>query len=473
MNKSRDRNITNANANTNSYSNNYNINTNSNNFYTDNYNRSKSRDVSASKLTGNANANMASSTSGSNNIRRTPTAVNHKGNYSSNNYLQSTTQNYQKERVMNNINTGTPIGKGLINSQSTQNISSKNIINKNIKINPNQNISNNQFSSSNYPEHLQEDYLDHNLETESYLKYSQTCKKDKISPSGKFNLTNDKEKRPKSNNNSNLMSSHTSTKGDNIKNYNEYNYSDKLPLSKENDSVYTNYKKVKRSGNNENKNSNVASSNNFSNQSQGYSQGQGEGKNNNHNNLNINNNYSKSNFLFDSTFGRMSETSEKLKLMNMKKIPQNNSQILHTDTSLPVRYVNSNNNRDLNNFNNFTNENLKKQPSKDKIYLEKKDSFSLYNYASETNILSNLNLNKETSESIKFKLTNTHSSGGQTAMHSLEEVKSLFNKLDPEEYHLVSVNLITSSKRVVRMHEHVPERENLFSTVTNYEERDL
>lgn len=125
------------------------------------------------------------------------------------------------------------------------------------------------------------------------------------------------------------------------------------------------------------------------------------------------------------------------------------------------------NNKLKNNFqqsNNFSN----------KIYLEKKESFSLIKtmtnqYESDTNLLCS---NKETTDSMKYKMTNTNSSGPTSAMH-LEEVKALFEKLDPEEYHLLSINLIQSSKRVVRKHEDVNEKDNLFNTVTKCEERDL
>ena len=83
------------------------------------------------------------------------------------------------------------------------------------------------------------------------------------------------------------------------------------------------------------------------------------------------------------------------------------------------------------------------------------------------------NLNKETSESLKSKMTNTHSTGGNSAFTQMEEVKALFQKMDPEEIHFVSINLIQSSKVVVRMHEHTQEKENLFSTVTKCDEKDL
>jgi hypothetical protein len=109
-----------------------------------------------------------------------------------------------------------------------------------------------------------------------------------------------------------------------------------------------------------------------------------------------------------------------------------------------------------------------------KIFLEKKESFSLNKtmtnqYESDPNLLSS---NKETTDSIKYKLTNTNSSGPTSAMH-LEDVKALFEKLDPEEYHLISINLIQSSKKVVRKHEDISDKDNLFSTVTKCEERDL
>jgi hypothetical protein len=192
-------------------------------------------------------------------------------------------------------------------------------------------------------------------------------------------------------------------------------------------------------------------------------------------------------FSFDKTFGKYSETALHYKTaLQQLPVPSSGNKKTtnpNTENSLQIsKYSSNHSNLDYSHLNDSR---ILTDTSKSRqnpyIHLEKKDSFSLMKInsvgsglSSEPNHLTaDSNLNKETSDSNKFRMTNTHSSGGHTALHSLEEVKALFNKLDPEEYHLVSVNLITSSKQVVRMHEHTPEKDNLFTTVTMCEEKDL
>jgi hypothetical protein len=83
-----------------------------------------------------------------------------------------------------------------------------------------------------------------------------------------------------------------------------------------------------------------------------------------------------------------------------------------------------------------------------------------------------LNANKETSDSSKFKLTSSNSTGG--VLNTFDEVMSLINKkIEIEEVHLISVNILQSSKKMVGLQENINDKYNLYCTVTKLDERDL
>jgi hypothetical protein len=441
------------------------------------------------------------------------------------NYLHDREKNsYNNLNVPQNVNMNLTMKNNMISSQSSQ-MTSKNLKSSNSSnyMSPSSNFSNSNVISSpvygsnylNIPvtgpnqnynyisnNHHSGNKVDPYVEDENYLKYSQTSKKSKVPPSGKSNVTSNnnekyRDRSAKSNTgNSNLNSSQTS-----VKNYDEYkgNFGNLSNKSQTEDSVYTKYKQIKRNsvpsgGNSYIENSpstkNINNGNNYQSKNQVSYVDSSPSMHEN----NIYNNTDKINSLkfpsrLESNFSFKSYTENphqyKAPIQQIPIQTSGNKKTYantHTENSLQISKYSNHSQHDTNNLNDSR---IMTDTSKSRqnfnIHLEKKDSFSLLKINSVGSGLgsepnhqtADSNLNKETSDSLKYRMTNTHSSVGNTAIHSLEEVKALFNKLDPEEYHLVSVNLIQSSKQVVRMHEHVPDRDNLFTTVTKCEERDL
>lgn len=458
-------------------------------------------------------------------------------NFSNNNYVNPNSHvsnnytNYSQDREKNsynnlnipeNSNMNLTMKNNMISSQSSQigsknlkNSSSSNYISQNSKFS-NSNIISDPVSKSNYlnaqgPNQIQNqsyNYISNNyhsgnkndeyLENDNYLKYSQTSKKNKVPPSGKVNVNIEKyrDRSAKSNTgNSNLNSSQNS-----FKNFDEYkgNPGNLTNKSQTEDSVYTKYKQIKRtsvpsSGNNyidyspstKNNGNNYLSKNHAVYIDQSANIHENNNIYNHSDKINsskiperLESNFSFKNYTVNPNQYKAAIQQIPIQTSGNKKTYSNT----HTENSLQISKYSNHSQHETNNLNDSR---ILTDTSKSRqnliIHLEKKDSFSLLKINSVGSGLgsehnhqtADSNLNKETSDSLKYRMTNTHSSGGHIAIHSLEEVKAIFNKLDPEEYHLVSVNLIQSSKHVVRMHEHVPDRDNLFTTVTKCEERDL
>lgn len=109
---------------------------------------------------------------------------------------------------------------------------------------------------------------------------------------------------------------------------------------------------------------------------------------------------------------------------------------------------------------------ISSNPSINKSNYETKDSFIKSHNESGL-----FKVGKETSESHKFKIntTNTHSTT------SMDEAKLLSNKNieSIEELHLKIVNILQSSKNIMRAQEVSNEKENPYQTVTKFDEKDI
>lgn len=203
--------------------------------------------------------------------------------------------------------------------------------------------------------------------------------------------------------------------------------------------------------------------------------------------LNSNNNHSdysrnhddNSNFFME-TFGKNSNISMNIKNSHMnnietkldnKIIKENFQKFLinknQTNKKIPNvndnSFISYNSNLDFRNSNesriNTENSNANKKTDK-----EMKSPYDDKMFADLNNLLKQ---NKETGDSYKFKITNTHSSGN--ASSNFEDYRNI--KFDNvEETHFINLYILQSSKNMLKIQEQIYDEKNLFKTVTQLEE---
>jgi len=138
--------------------------------------------------------------------------------------------------------------------------------------------------------------------------------------------------------------------------------------------------------------------------------------------------------------------------INKKRSNVNDNSFISYNSNLDFR--NSNESR-INTENSNTNKKTEKEmksPYDDKMF-------------SDLNNL--LKQNKETGDSYKFKITNTHSSGN--ASSNFEDYRNIkFENV--EETHFINLYILQSSKNMLKIQEQIYDEKNLFKTVTQLEE---